>query len=118
MTIQTGVLIETLVALGAEVRWASCNIFSTQDHAAAAIAASGTPVFAVKGETLEEYWQYTHKIFEWPNGQNANMILDDGGDAALMLHLGTKAERTSRCWPTGQRRRAHPVRRHQGNAQA
>ena len=81
MTIQTGVLIETLVALGAEVRWASCNIFSTQDHAAAAIAASGTPVFAVKGETLEEYWQYTHKIFEWPNGQNANMILDDGGDA-------------------------------------
>ena len=75
MTIQTGVLIETLVALGAEVRWASCNIFSTQDHAAAAIAASGTPVFAVKGETLEEYWQYTHKIFEWPNGQNANMIL-------------------------------------------
>ncbi len=71
MTIQTGVLIETLVALGAEVRWASCNIFSTQDHAAAAIAASGTPVFAVKGETLEEYWQYTHKIFEWPNGENA-----------------------------------------------
>ena len=93
MTIQTGVLIETLVALGAEVRWASCNIFSTQDHAAAAIAASGTPVFAVKGETLEEYWQYTHKIFEWPNGQNANMILDDGGDATLMLHLGTKAEK-------------------------
>ncbi|KAG0736995.1 hypothetical protein G6F24_018125 [Rhizopus arrhizus] len=89
MTIQTGVLIETLVALGAEVRWASCNIFSTQDLAAAAIAASGTPVFAVKGETLEEYWQYTHKIFEWPNGQNANMILDDGGDATLMLHLGT-----------------------------
>ena len=93
MTIQTGVLIETLVALGAEVRWASCNIFSTQDHAAAAIAASGTPVFAVKGETLEEYWQYTHKIFEWPNGQHANMILDDGGDATLMLHLGTKAEK-------------------------
>jgi len=91
MTIQTGVLIETLVALGAEVRWASCNIFSTQDHAAAAIAASGTPVFAVKGETLEEYWQYTHKIFEWPNGQNANMILDDGGDATLMLHLDRKS---------------------------
>jgi adenosylhomocysteinase len=92
MTIQTGVLIETLVALGAEVRWASCNIFSTQDHAAAAIAASGSPVFAIKGETLEEYWQYTHKIFEWPNGQNTNMILDDGGDATLMLHLGAKAE--------------------------
>ncbi|OXR48985.1 MULTISPECIES: adenosylhomocysteinase [unclassified Pusillimonas] len=93
MTIQTGVLIETLVALGAEVRWASCNIFSTQDHAAAAIAAAGIPVFAVKGETLEEYWQYTHKLFEWPNGQQANMILDDGGDATLMLHLGTKAEK-------------------------
>ncbi|CAJ47767.1 adenosylhomocysteinase, partial [Bordetella avium 197N] len=92
MTIQTGVLIETLVALGAEVRWASCNIFSTQDHAAAAIAATGTPVFAVKGETLEEYWQYTHKIFEWPQDRHANMILDDGGDATLLLHLGTKAE--------------------------
>ncbi|SAI67240.1 S-adenosyl-L-homocysteine hydrolase [Bordetella ansorpii] len=91
MTIQTGVLIETLVALGAEVRWASCNIFSTQDHAAAAIAATGTPVFAIKGETLEEYWQYTHKIFEWP-GEQANMILDDGGDATLLLHLGAKAE--------------------------
>ena len=118
MTIQTGVLIETLVALGAEVRWASCNIFSTQDHAAAAIAASGTPVFAVKGETLEEYWQYTHKIFEWPNGQNANMILDDGGDATLMLHLGTKAEKDISVLANPQRRRAHPVRRHQGNAQA
>ncbi|CAM4105000.1 Adenosylhomocysteinase [Bordetella pseudohinzii] len=92
MTIQTGVLIETLVALGAEVRWASCNIFSTQDHAAAAIAATGTPVFAIKGETLEEYWQYTHKIFEWPQDRHANMILDDGGDATLLLHLGTKAE--------------------------
>ncbi|TAL88451.1 MAG: adenosylhomocysteinase [Candidimonas sp.] len=92
MTIQTAVLIETLVALGAEVRWASCNIFSTQDHAAAAIAASGTAVFAVKGETLEDYWQYTHKIFQWPNGQHANMILDDGGDATALLHLGTKAE--------------------------
>lgn len=92
MTIQTGVLIETLVALGAEVRWASCNIFSTQDHAAAAIAATGTPVFAVKGETLEEYWQYTHKIFEWPQDRHANMILDDGGDATLLLHLGAKAE--------------------------
>ncbi|OZI72375.1 adenosylhomocysteinase [Bordetella genomosp. 12] len=92
MTIQTGVLIETLVALGAEVRWASCNIFSTQDHAAAAIAATGTPVFAIKGETLQEYWQYTHKIFEWPQDRHANMILDDGGDATLLLHLGTKAE--------------------------
>ncbi|HRL22235.1 adenosylhomocysteinase [Alcaligenes sp. SDU_A2] len=91
MTIQTGVLIETLKALGAEVRWASCNIFSTQDHAAAAIAATGTPVFAVKGESLEEYWQYTHEIFNWP-GEQANMILDDGGDATLLLHLGARAE--------------------------
>ncbi len=92
MTIQTAVLIETLKALGAEVRWASCNIFSTQDHAAAAIAATGTPVFAIKGETLEDYWDYTHQIFEWPDGQHANMILDDGGDATVLLHLGTKAE--------------------------
>src|SRR4051812_7086956 len=92
MTIQTGVLIETLQALGADVRWASCNIFSTQDHAAAAIAAKGTPVFAVKGESLTEYWDYTHRIFEWPNGGLTNMILDDGGDATLLLHLGTKAE--------------------------
>ena len=92
MTIQTAVLIETLQALGAEVRWASCNIFSTQDHAAAAIAATGTPVFAKKGESLVEYWEYTHKIFEWPGEHQANMILDDGGDATLLLHLGTKAE--------------------------
>lgn len=92
MTIQTAVLIETLKALGAEVRWASCNIYSTQDHAAAAIAAGGTPVYAVKGESLEEYWEYTHQIFSWPNGQHANMILDDGGDATLLLHLGTRAE--------------------------
>jgi len=92
MTIQTGVLIETLTALGAEVRWASCNIFSTQDHAAAAIAASGVPVFATKGETLDEYWDYAHKIFEWPNGDTANMILDDGGDATMLIELGTKAE--------------------------
>jgi adenosylhomocysteinase len=92
MTIQTAVLIETLQALGAEVRWASCNIFSTQDHAAAAIAATGTPVFAVKGETLTDYWDYTHKIFEWPGQHQANMILDDGGDATLLLHLGTQAE--------------------------
>ena len=93
MTIQTAVLIETLQALGAEVRWASCNIFSTQDHAAAAIAAAGTAVFAVKGETLEEYWDYTHRIFEWPDGGFSNMILDDGGDATLLLHLGTRAEK-------------------------
>lgn len=93
MTIQTAVLIETLEALGAEVRWASCNIFSTQDHAAAAIAANGTPVFAIKGETLEQYWDYTHKIFEWADGDFTNMILDDGGDATLLLHLGTKAEK-------------------------
>ena len=92
MTIQTAVLIETLQTLGADVRWASCNIYSTQDHAAAAIAVKGTPVFAVKGEALEEYWEYTHKIFEWPNGEQANMILDDGGDATLLLHLGAKAE--------------------------
>ncbi|HLA73014.1 MAG TPA: adenosylhomocysteinase [Steroidobacteraceae bacterium] len=93
MTIQTAVLIETLQALGAKVRWASCNIFSTQDHAAAAIAVKGTPVFAVKGETLKDYWDYTHRIFEWPNGEYSNMILDDGGDATLLLHLGTKAEK-------------------------
>ena len=92
MTIQTAVLIETLKDLGAEVRWASCNIYSTQDHAAAAIAAGGTAVFAVKGETLEEYWDYTHRIFEWPDNGYSNMILDDGGDATLLLHLGTKAE--------------------------
>ncbi|MGV0997944.1 MAG: adenosylhomocysteinase [Fluviibacter sp.] len=93
MTIQTAVLIETLQALGAEVRWASCNIFSTQDHAAAAIAAQGTPVFAVKGESLEDYWDYTHRIFEWTDGGYSNMILDDGGDATLLLHLGAKAEK-------------------------
>ncbi|HVL56816.1 MAG TPA: adenosylhomocysteinase [Burkholderiaceae bacterium] len=93
MTIQTAVLIETLAALGAQVRWASCNIFSTQDHAAAAIAAAGIPVFAYKGETLAEYWEFTHRIFEWPDGQPSNMILDDGGDATLLLHLGAKAEK-------------------------
>jgi len=93
MTIQTAVLIETLKALGAEVRWASCNIFSTQDHAAAAIAAGGTAVFAKKGETLAEYWDYTHRIFEWADGGFSNMILDDGGDATLLLHLGSKAEK-------------------------
>src|SRR5450830_1485414 len=95
MTIQTGVLIETLKALGAEVRWASCNIYSTQDHAAAAIADKGTPVFAFKGESLDDYWEFTHRIFEWQGGENeqANMILDDGGDATLLLHLGTRAEK-------------------------
>ena len=92
MTIQTAVLIETLQALGAQVRWASCNIFSTQDHAAAAIAVNGTPVFAYKGESLKEYWDFTHRIFEWSDGGYSNMILDDGGDATLLLHLGTKAE--------------------------
>src|ERR1700730_1814294 len=92
MTIQTAVLIETLTALGADVRWASCNIYSTQDHAAAAIAAGGTPVFAVKGESLTEYWDYTHRIFEWADGGAPNMILDDGGDATLLLHLGIQAE--------------------------
>jgi adenosylhomocysteinase len=93
MTIQTGVLIETLKALGADVRWASCNIYSTQDHAAAAIAKAGTPVFAIKGESLEEYWDYTHKIFEWGDGGEPNMILDDGGDATLLVHLGIRAEK-------------------------
>jgi adenosylhomocysteinase len=92
MTIQTAVLIETLQALGARVRWASCNIFSTQDHAAAAIAAAGTPVFAWKGESLADYWDYTHRIFDWPDGGHTNMILDDGGDATLLMHLGVRAE--------------------------
>ena len=92
MTIQTAVLIETLKALGADVRWASCNIYSTQDHAAAAIAASGTPVFAIKGESLTDYWDYTHRIFDWADGGTPNMILDDGGDATLLIHLGIRAE--------------------------
>lgn len=91
MTVQTGILIETLTALGAEVRWASCNIYSTQDHAAAAIAASGVPVFAVKGETLEEYWSYTDRIFQFPEG-TANLILDDGGDATMYILLGARVE--------------------------
>jgi adenosylhomocysteinase len=95
MTIQTAVLIDTLKALGADVRWASCNIYSTQDHAAAAVAASGTPVFAVKGESLEEYWDYTHRIFEWHDGGTPNMILDDGGDATLLVHLGMQAEQNA-----------------------
>jgi adenosylhomocysteinase len=92
MTIQTAVLIETLAALGADIRWASCNIYSTQDHAAAAIAAAGIPVFAVKGESLEDYWDYTHRIFEWGDGGTPNLILDDGGDATLLIHLGLRAE--------------------------
>ena len=111
MTIQTAVLIETLQALGAQVRWASCNIYSTQDHAAAAIAASGTPVFAYKGETLPEYWNYTHRIFEWPGHESAagpNMILDDGGDATLLVHLGTAAE-ADPSW-TCQKRRPISIR--------
>jgi len=93
MTIQTAVLIETLKALGADIRWASCNIYSTQDHAAAAIAAKGIPVFAYKGESLEEYWDYTHRIFEWADGGVPNLILDDGGDATLLVHLGVRAEK-------------------------
>ena len=102
MTIQTAVLIETLEELGAEIRWASCNIFSTQDHAAAAIAATGVPVFAYKGESLAEYWDFTHRIFEWGNDPDgkpkyANMILDDGGDATLLLHLGARAEKDPSC---------------------
>jgi adenosylhomocysteinase len=108
MTIQTAVLIETLKALGAEVRWASCNIYSTQDHAAAAIAAGGTAVFAYKGESLDEYWEFTHRIFEWPDGGLSNMILDDGGDATLLLHLGTRAERDPKALdkPTSDEERA------------
>ncbi|MCI0460057.1 MAG: adenosylhomocysteinase, partial [Gemmataceae bacterium] len=93
MTIQTAVLVETLQALGADIRWASCNIFSTQDHAAAALAAKGTPVFARKGETLEEYWEYTHRILQWGDGGTPNLILDDGGDATLLVHLGCDAEK-------------------------
>ncbi|MDP2103899.1 MAG: adenosylhomocysteinase, partial [Candidatus Gracilibacteria bacterium] len=93
MTIQTAALIETLQALGADIRWASCNIFSTQDHAAAAMAEAGIPVFAIKGESLEDYWDYTHKIFEWSDGGTPNMILDDGGDATLLVILGSEAEK-------------------------
>ena len=97
MTIQTAVLVETLQALGAEVRWASCNIFSTQDHAAAALVVNGTPVFAYKGESLADYWDYTHQIFEFgvagSKGEGPNMILDDGGDATLLMHIGQKAEK-------------------------
>jgi adenosylhomocysteinase len=116
MTIQTAVLIETLQALGAEVRWASCNIFSTQDHAAAAIAAAGTPVFAYKGESLDEYWEFTHRIFGFGAGRTANMILDDGGDATLLVHLGTRAETEPACIarPANEEERAlfAAIRRH------
>src|SRR6202166_1674537 len=91
MTIQTAVLIETLKALGADVRWASCNIYSTQDHAAAAIATTGTPVFAIKGESLVDYWEFTHRIFQWGEGGTPNLILDDGGDATMLIHLGMRA---------------------------
>ncbi len=112
MTIQTAVLIETLKALGADVRWASCNIFSTQDHAAAAIAASGTPVFAFKGESLDDYWAFTHEIFNFKEG-TPNLILDDGGDATLLVHLGARAEqRPLHPGPSGQRGGGGPVRRH------
>lgn len=98
MTIQTAVLIQTLEALGAQVRWASCNIYSTQDHAAAAIAANGTPVFAFKGESLDDYWEFTHRIFEWPDGAYSNMILDDGGDATLLRILATVPNRIFPFW--------------------
>ena len=115
MTIQTAVLIETLKALGADVRWASCNIYSTQDHAAAAIAAAGTPVFAIKGESLEDYWDYTHRIFEWADGGTPNMILDDGGDATLLIHLGMRAEKGDTAFldSADQRGRGSPLRRDQ-----
>src|SRR6187455_1565339 len=93
MTIQTAVLIETLKVLGADIRWVSCNIYSTQDHAAAAIAAAGIPVFAIKGESLKEYWDFTRKLFEWHDGGTPNMILDDGGDATMYVHLGVRAEK-------------------------
>lgn len=96
MTIQTAALIETLVELGADVRWASCNIFSTQDHAAAAIAAEGIPVFAWKGETLEEYWDCTYRAMTWPDGSGPDQIVDDGGDATLLIHLGVKAEKNAK----------------------
>src|SRR5205807_4542955 len=95
MNIQTAVLVETLQALGAEIRWVSCNIYSTQDHAAAALAIRGTPVFAKKGETLEEYWDYTHRLFTWRDCGAPNLILDDGGDATLLVHLGCEAEQDS-----------------------
>ena len=123
MTIQTAVLVETLQALGAQVRWASCNIFSTQDHAAAALVVKGTPVFAYKGETLADYWDYTHRIFEFgakgAEGEGPNMILDDGGDATLLMHLGKRAEKDASvlAHPTSEEETV-PLRRHQGQAGA
>ena len=119
MTIQTAVLIETLKALGADVRWVSCNIYSTQDHAAAAIAAGGTPVFAIKGESLEEYWDYTLRLFEWGDGGMPNMILDDGGDATLFVHLGVRAEGGDTAVPRQGRLRGggDPVRAPQEDAE-
>ncbi len=110
MTIQTAVLIQTLQALGAEVRWATCNIFSTQDHAAAAIAASGTPVFAVKGETLEEYWDYVDRIFDWPDGEGPNLILDDGGDATMYVLLGAKVDAGEDIIPNPENEEEHVVK--------
>ena len=120
MTIQTAVLIETLKALGADIRWASCNIYSTQDHAAAAIAAAGIPVFARKGESLYDYWEYTHKIFEWADGGAPNLILDDGGDATMLIHLGMRAEKRRRGFPrqARQRGRGGPLRRDQAAARS
>ncbi len=105
MTIQTAVLIETLAALGADVRWVSCNIYSTQDHAAAAIAAAGMPVFAFKGETLKEYWDFTRRILEWGDGGTPNLILDDGGDATLLVHLGLAPSRATPPSSTSRARR-------------
>ena len=119
MTIQTAVLIETLKALGADVRWVSCNIYSTQDHAAAAIAAGGTPVFAIKGESLKDYWDYTLRLFEWGDGGMPNMILDDGGDATLFVHLGVRAEGGDTKFLRQGRLRGggDPVRAHQEGAE-
>ena len=116
MTIQTAVLIETLMALGADVRWASCNIFSTQDHAAAAIAAGGMPVFAFKGESLDEYWEFTHRIFDWPDGGTPNMILDDGGDATLLSSWARRPRRTARVDKPDQRRRNRALRSDQASS--
>ena len=119
MTIQTAVLIETLAALGADIRWVSCNIYSTQDHAAAAIAAAGIPVFAVKGESLTEYWDYTAKLFDWHGGGTPNMILDDGGDATMFVHQGLRAERGDVSLPRSaqQRRRGGFLRPDQADAE-
>ncbi len=111
MTIQTAVLIETLTALGAQVRWASCNIFSTQDHAAAAIAATGVPVFAIKGETLEEYWDYAARIFDWGQDETCNMILDDGGDATMFALWGARVEAGESCSRLPMRKKRFSRRR-------